>query len=174
MANWEIVPPTLLFQGNLPATPVYRAPNNPFSDYLLKKARSINGRIDSIPKSKSGTRNIVKLLKNKGHVGLVIDQKYNEGIEVDFMGHPAMTSDAFAQLTQKFKTPLIAVKVERLENCKFRVTVFPHINIKDKTSEQIVEASHTMMKEWIFENPEHWLWLHNRWKNKNKDKKKDF
>ncbi len=168
MANWEVVPPALYLQQNFLGTPIYRAPNNPFSDHLLKKMRSINGRIDSIPKSQSGTRNIVKVLKNNGHIGMVIDQKYNEGIVVDFLGHPAMTSDVFAQLSLKYDVPILPIQIERLKGCHFRLTIHPPMKTINKTAKEIVSDSHILLKNWIDKNPEQWLWLHNRWKNKNK------
>jgi len=168
MANWEVVPPALFLQEDFLGTPIYRAPNNPISDYLLKKMRSLDGRINSIPKSQSGTRNIVKVLKDKGHIGMVIDQKYNEGIKSDFLGHPAMTSDVFAQLALKFNVPIIPVQIERISDCNFRLTVHPPLDIKNKKPPEIVDDVHGIMKNWIFNTPEDWLWLHNRWKNKSK------
>ena len=169
MANWEVVPPALLLQQDFLGTPIYRPPNNPFSDYLLKKMRSLGNKINSIPKSQTGTRNIVKVLKNNGHIGMVIDQKYNEGIEVDFMGRSAMTSDVFAQLAIKFEIPIIPIQIERVKGCNFRITIHPHMDIANKEPTDIVNDSHDMLKDWIFQKPDEWLWLHNRWKNKKKE-----
>lgn len=172
LANWEIPPVAAFTQLGLKFTSVYRAPNNPLSDKMLMRARSLKGELQAIPKSKSGTRNLVKILKENGHIGLLIDQKYNEGIEADFFGRPAMTSPAFVQLAQKFDCPLIPIKIERLKNINFRITILPPLEIKDKSIEVIVAESHSLLEEWIKEKPEQWLWLHRRWNSaslKNKD-----
>jgi KDO2-lipid IV(A) lauroyltransferase len=146
--------------------PIYRAPNNPFSDKLLKWARSMGGKLKTIPKSKTGTRQLVKALQEGAHIGMLIDQKYNEGIEADFMGRPAMTSPVYAQLAQKFDIPLIPLRIERTEGPNFRVTVFPPLETRNKNIEEIIDESHKLLGNWIKEKPEQWLWLHRRWDSK--------
>ncbi len=166
LANWEIVPPFLYThynQNNF--VPIYRAPNNPYSDYILKKLRSFNGKLDSIPKSKSGTRKIVASINDGKQIGMIIDQKYNEGIEVDFLGTPAMTSPIFAQLALKYNCPIVPAHVVRVKGANFKLNLLPPMIIKNKTAEQIVKDSHLLLQQWIEQNPEQWLWIHNRWNN---------
>jgi len=138
-ANWEICPPAFYFQTGTKVNPVYRAPNNPFSDWILNKARNLKGALSPIPKSRGGTRHIVKTLQAGEGVGILIDQKFNEGIKADFFGHPAKTSDHFATLAQKFDCPIIPLK--------------------------IVDLTHKILESWINKRPEQWLWLHRRWMN---------
>jgi len=144
--------------------PVYRAPNNPFSDWLLNKTRQVGGKLSPIPKSRSGMREMVKVLQKNNGIGLVIDQKYNEGIEADFMGHPAMTSPIFVQLAQKFDCPIVPLQIERLNGPNFKITVMPPIPTKARSIEDIVNDSHDILEQWVHKNPEQWLWLHRRWK----------
>ncbi len=165
LGNWECCPPALLLQKEFYMHPVYRAPNNPVSDWLLNKARQMGGRLKPIPKSKGGARQMVKILKNNEGIGMLIDQKYNEGIEVDFLGHPAMTFPAFANLPQKFNCPLIPLHIERLKGANFQVTVLPAIPTAGRAIEDIIGDSHALFKTWIEKNPEQWLWLHRRWKS---------
>ena len=173
LANWEVMPGALLHHANFPVHSIYRAPNNPISDYLLMKARTRKNNLKNIPKSKSGTREIVQSIKNNRNIGMLVDQKYNEGIEIDFLGKPAMTSPIFAQLAKKYNCPLYPVSVKRLNGPNFEVTLHDPLRIDDKTNEQIVAESHEYLKTWIFENPEQWLWLHNRWIGKNRRLRKN-
>lgn len=166
LANWEVCPPAMLLQHNFDSMPIYRAPNNPFSDALLKWARSVNGKLKTIPKSKSGTRNIVKALQDGERIGVLIDQKYNEGVAADFLGKPAMTSPAFVQLAQKFNTPLVPLRIERLKGPNFRITILPPVNIENKPMETVLDECHDILGNWITEKPEQWLWLHRRWNSK--------
>jgi KDO2-lipid IV(A) lauroyltransferase len=164
LGNWECCPPAMLLQLNYKNHPVYRAPNNPFSDWLLKRARTLKGELSAVPKSKSGTRHLVKILKNNQGIGMLIDQKYNEGIAADFMGRPAMTSPIFGQLAQKFDCPLVPLQIERLGNTpNFRITVHDPIPTKDRPVEDIVADSHDILEKWIKKHPAQWLWLHRRW-----------
>ncbi len=169
--NWECCPPAIYLQTGYQSASIYRAPNNPYSDWLLKRARSLKGKLSTIPKSKSGTRNIVTALKNNQGLGILIDQKYNPGIKMDLMGAPAMTSPIFAQLAQKFDCPLIPLQIERLKGAKFRITVHPPIKTKDRAVEDIVAQSHDILEKWIKDKPAQWLWLHRRWMSNEEIKK---
>lgn len=163
LANWESCPPTLFKQGQFNASPIYRAPNNPFSDKMLQWARTLGGKIKTIPKSRTGTRHIVKALSDGIFVGFVIDQKYNEGIAVDFFGYPAMTSPIFTQLAEKFKCPVIPIRIERTEKCNFKITIEEPLETQNKKPEEIIANMHMLLENWISEKPEQWLWLHRRW-----------
>ena len=77
LGNWEIAGPALLLQIGLPIGLVYRAPNNPGAAALLDRARSLNGTLKTFPKSPTGTRQFVRHLREAGHAGILIDQKYN-------------------------------------------------------------------------------------------------
>ncbi len=164
LANWEICPIAAHLQHNFDVTSIYRPPNNKTADTVLQKCRSLGGKLKTIPKAISGTRQIVKTLNENGHIGILIDQKYNEGIEADFFGHPAMTSPAFAQLAQKFKCPLVPLKIVRDKGANFTMTIYPALNIDGQSIEEVVKTSHHLLEEWITENPAQWLWLHRRWK----------
>lgn len=161
--NWEVCPPAFWLQTKIKVNPVYRAPNNPFVDKMLNKKRSLNGALTPIPKSRSGTRRLVKTLQSGEGIGLLIDQKFNEGIKANFFGHPAMTSDHFVTLAQKFGCPIIPLQIERVEGINFRITVFKPLDIKDKSINEIVAETHSLLENWISKHPDQWLWLHRRW-----------
>lgn len=123
-------------------------------------------KIKTYPKSSKGMRDVFAALKNKRHIGILIDQKYNQGLAMPFFGRTAMTSPAFVQLAQKFNCPLHPARVERLKGANFHITVFPKMEIEGREVEDVIKETHMMLETWITERPEQWLWLHNRWKNK--------
>lgn len=165
LGNWEICPPAFFLQTGVKVNPVYRAPNNPFVDKVLNKLRTVNGALNPIPKSRAGTRNIVKTLQSGEGIGLLIDQKFNEGMKANFFGHPAMTSDHFVRLAQKLDCPIIPLQIERLKGIDFRITVSDPLDISNKSSDEVVQQTHTILENWIAQRPEQWLWLHRRWMN---------
>ncbi|NCO02947.1 MAG: lipid A biosynthesis acyltransferase [Alphaproteobacteria bacterium] len=163
LGNWEICPLAAALQENYITHSIYRAPNNPLADKLLMKCRNLGGLLQPIPKSKSGTRQIVKRLSNKEHLGFLIDQKYNEGVPVDFFHAPAMTSPAYIQLAQKFDCPLIPAQIERVKGASFKVTIHPPLRTKGVSEAELFAQTHHLLEDWIKQRPAQWLWLHRRW-----------
>lgn len=163
LANWEISATGMMHFFGIAPQLVYRAPNNPYVQKLLDRCRSLKGKISTIPKSSKGARDMIRALQDGDSLGILIDQKYRQGIEADFFGQPAMTSPAFAQLAQKFDVPLVPVRPERLNGAQFRITVYPPIPTKDRSIEDIVTQAHDLLEEWITDRPDQWLWLHRRW-----------
>lgn len=166
-ANWEVAAPSFLLQKDFAMDLIYRAPNNPWVDDVLQKYRSLNGKLKTYPKSKTGMRGVVDALSKKRHIGILIDQKFNGGMEADFFGHPAMTSPVFAQLSQKYQCPLIPAHIERLgHSCHFRVTLHKPILTENRPAADIIRDAHDFLETSIKLNPAQWIWLHRRWKEK--------
>lgn len=165
LGNWEMGPISCYQQTGFITHSLYRAPNNPMVDRILKKARSPDGVLGTVPKSKSGTREMVKILQSDGHIGALIDQKYNEGVEAPFLGRPAMTSTAFIQLAKKFDCPLMPLKMERTQGAHFKIELMAPIDISNDNIEDILQECHNHLEDWIKKKPEQWLWLHRRWKD---------
>lgn len=161
LANWEISAPSLR-QKNIDVDLIYRAPNNPYVKTILDKCRSMDGTLKTYPKSAQGMRQVMMALKQGRRIGILIDQKYNQGIEVPFFGQPAMTSLAFIQLAKKFNCPLIPVQVERIKGANFRVTIHKPMDLS-KDDQTLITEAHTLLENWIRKTPAHWLWLHKRW-----------
>mgnify|MGYP000347603246 CR=1 FL=1 len=161
LGSWEL-PHMVAVENNLPICLVGRYPNNWILACLVKKIRS-HPLVKSVPKGAEGSKDIIRVLKNKGHLGLVIDQRLSEGKALSFFNHPALTAIGPARLAYKYKAPFIPTRVERLKGCKFRVTFYPPMKL-DKTPEETMKEVNKIIEKWIREKPDQWLWLHNRWK----------
>lgn len=166
LANWEMSATGMMHFFGIAPHLIYRAPNNPYVQNLLDECRSLNGAISTIPKSSKGARDMVRALQKGESLGILIDQKYNEGIVADFFAQPAMTSPAFVQLAQKFDLPLVPVRPERINGCQFKITVYPPIPTKGRAIEDVVADAHALLETWIAERPGQWLWLHRRWNSR--------
>ncbi|MGB0720717.1 MAG: lysophospholipid acyltransferase family protein, partial [Bdellovibrionales bacterium] len=164
MANWEINCAAPLVQLGLAVDVTYRAPNNPYVAAILEKIRSFGGRLQAYPKSRSGGRALMKAVREGRNIGILIDQKYNEGVEASFFNQPAMTNPIFVQLAQKFDLPLIPIQIVRVEGAHFRLIIHPALDVQGVAESDIITQAHTLLEGWIREKPEQWLWLHRRWK----------
>ena len=168
LANWEV---TSLGASELGINVhlVYRRANNPFFDKLVMKTRdNVNKKL--FPKGPEGARAIIKKIKNGESVAMLVDQKMNDGIAVPFFGRDAMTAPAIAELSMRYKCPIIPVRVERTTGAYFKITVYPPLNNSIQTdknidSKVIMTEINEMLESWIEEKPAQWLWIHKRWPN---------
>jgi KDO2-lipid IV(A) lauroyltransferase len=106
---------------------------------------------------------MIKALKQGGILGLLIDQKLNEGVTVPFFDMNANTGIAFIDMAKKFDCPLVPMRSIRTES-GFIMDVCPPIETKNRDTLDILNDVHALLEQWIREYPEQWLWLHRRWK----------
>ncbi len=165
LANWEIPALTVARRG-LPIHLIYRAPNNPLTERLFRHRRPGDGEL--IAKGPQGARRLLALLKDGGHLGILVDQKMNDGIATPFFGRDAMTAPALAQFALKFQCPVVPVQTVRMHGAHFRVIHHPPLEITPTGDGRadvaaIMERVNGILEGWIREHPEQWLWVHNRW-----------
>ncbi len=110
-------------------------------------------------------------LRRGAVLGLVIDQHMppGRGIPVEFFGRPASTTPLPAALALATGAALLPVRIERLPKGRLRATVDPPLPVDptaDRRAEiaRITRALNAWLEERIRERPDHWLWLHRRWK----------
>jgi len=131
-------------------------------------ARFRGDRGEFIPKDAIAARGAIAALRRGMHLGLLADQKMNDGIPVPFFGRPAMTAPALAVLALRFNCDVLPLRVERLNGARFRVTVFPPPPLS-RSGDPHADAAALMarvnaiLEEWIRDRPEQWLWVHRRW-----------
>ncbi|MFQ5972970.1 MAG: lysophospholipid acyltransferase family protein [Alphaproteobacteria bacterium] len=164
--NWEVAPALALHRG-LPIHLVYRSPNNPVADWLVRRIRR-HTAVGLLRKSQLGTRQMVKVVRDGGVLGILADQKLSEGVSVPFLGRPAMTPTVVADMALKYGALPIPVRVERTHGSRFRVTVhrpleFESSGDRARDVREAVRRMNDVIGAWIRERPEQWLWLHRRW-----------
>ena len=131
-------------------------------------ARYRGDRGELIPKGAIAARRAIAALRRGTNLGLLADQKMNDGIPVPFFGRLAMTAPALAILALRFDCDVLPLRVERLNGARFRVTVFPPLPLP-RSGEPRADAAALMarvnaiLEEWIRDRPEQWLWVHRRW-----------
>ena len=167
LANWEVQPLVTVNHG-LDVGIVYRKPNNPFVANLIYNTRCKTGNKIQIEKSAQGARHLTRILKDKGIVGMLMDQKLNQGMAIPFFGREAMTAPSIGQFALKYDAVVIPIQIARIKGASFRATVYPPMDIdntgdKEADIRRILTQMNACFEDWIRENPSQWLWLHRRW-----------
>ncbi|HYC05208.1 MAG TPA: lipid A biosynthesis lauroyl acyltransferase [Azospirillaceae bacterium] len=166
-ANWELAALACHKQG-LDIAIVYRAPNNPWVDRLLARARgSLQAML--LPKGKEAARGLVATMRRGGHVGILVDQKLNEGIPVPFLGRDAMTGTLMADLALRHDAPVVPIRVVRQpRGARFRIEALPPLDLprggdRSEAVTACMLAANRLLEGWVRETPGQWLWQHRRW-----------
>ena len=163
--NWEVGPSTIHRLMGASLLSVYRRANNPWVDILQR--RNLGSR-RAVAKGADGGRAVLLHMRRGGHIGLLVDQKQNDGIAVPFMGLAAMTAPGVARLGRHFDCPVVPIRTERLSGARFRLTVLPPLDVA-RTGDRDADDIKTMTRvngviaSWVVARPEQWLWLHRRW-----------
>jgi KDO2-lipid IV(A) lauroyltransferase len=169
IGNWEMLPPILARIG-IPMASFYRALANPGVNEAVNdlRHRAAGVALPMFPKGAMGARGAFAHLNRGGYLGMLVDQKMNDGIAVPFFGSPAMTAPALAQLALRFGLAVAPAHVERLGPARFRLVCEAPIAVPASGDRQadilaLMTAVNQTLERWIRADPAGWLWLHKRW-----------
>lgn len=169
LANFEVMAAVIMASG-VPCQVTYRAANNPYVDALIRQSRERYGIRLFAPKG-DGTRELMAGMKRGDSIALLVDQKYNQGPEVEFFGQPVNASPGAARLALKFDTVMLPLSVVRLPGVRFRVTAHEPIMVnqsEDKAADTLagIQAANRFVEDRVKEHPVDWFWVHKRWPDK--------
>jgi KDO2-lipid IV(A) lauroyltransferase len=169
IGNWEMLPRAADALGMRCAS-IYRAAQNRQVDALVLKLRREASGFEQqfFNKGATGARQALRHLSQGGYLGMLVDQKMNDGIEARFFGRPAMTAPALAAFALKFQCPVIPVLVVREGPARLRIQieeplVLPATGHRQSDILALTQQVNDVLEGWIRKRPESWLWLHRRW-----------
>ena len=144
---------------------IYRPLNNIFLNGIMEKIRINHICKKQIKKGKSGTRELLQLFKGGYSVALMIDQRVSEGIKSKLFGRYALTTTMPAQLVKKYKVEVVPIYIKRENNINFKMYINKPIFFKENdTLEKITDDLNGELEKMILNNPDQWIWSHDRWK----------
>ena len=167
LANWEL-PAVAAAAYRLESAVIYRPPNVGDVADAINRIRAVNmgGLIPSAPDA------IVRAsaaLERGVHVGMLVDQHHDRGIEVMFLGRRCKASPVLARLARHFDCPIHGARSIRLPGHRFRMELTPAIE-PARTADGDIDVVATtqliaqVVEGWVRERPEQWLWQHRRWR----------
>jgi KDO2-lipid IV(A) lauroyltransferase len=169
IGNWEFLQAAAASCGT-PFAGFYRAATNTLADRVIQdvRARAVGRSLPLFNKGAAGARAAMRHLGAGGRLGVLVDQKMNDGITARFFGLPAMTAPAAAALALRYRCPVICGHVERLGPARLCLVAEDPLELPDSGDRQadiaaLTQQINDVIERWIRARPESWLWLHRRW-----------
>ncbi|MEM9011635.1 MAG: acyltransferase [Pseudomonadota bacterium] len=159
--NWEAVRCAAAKTGPAVAF-IRRSFNNRYFD-AAATARVAEAGEPLLPRGATGARALIRHVRAGGAVLILVDQKQTGAPKLDFLGHPAETVLAAAELALKLEVPLIPVAGRRrADGVSFDALFATPIAPTDPTT--MMQQVNNQLGAWIEADPGQWFWLHRRWR----------
>ena len=169
IGNWEMMPVAAARHG-VDIAGFYRPAENRAVDAVVaglrQEAMGVEARL--FPKGAAGARQALRHLGQGGVLGMLVDQKMNDGVEARLFGRPTMTASALAVLALRLRCPVIPAYVRRVGPARFRVVCEAPLALPatgDRAADvlALTQAVNDRLEAWIRAEPSCWLWVHRRW-----------
>ena len=157
--HWEAIRHVLRREG-LETGAIYRPNNNPYYEPIFRAGIELGGR-PIIPKGREGNREVLRHIRAGGFMALLPDQHVRSGEWLTFLGQPALTSIAAAELALRYDAPLVPAFAP-MEDGGLRV-VFEAPIARDAPV-RMMQDFNDRLSSWVTRHPSQWHWLHRRWK----------
>ncbi|MEL6953252.1 MAG: lysophospholipid acyltransferase family protein [Pseudomonadota bacterium] len=159
--NYEAGRAALVRRGFEPGG-LYRPLKNAYANaHYVATMQSFGGPV--FPRGRDGLKNLVRFIRGGGQAVMLIDQFYQGGEALDFLGQPALTSLSAAELALKYDALLVPFYATRqASGLDFEIEVeapIPHTDPRTMT-----QALTDSLAKRIKAQPEQWFWVHRRWK----------
>jgi KDO2-lipid IV(A) lauroyltransferase len=165
LGNWEVTAGAVAHR-NTPLTVVYSPNRNPAIERRIYRYRQAL-RCGLVPKQ-SAARPLVKALSAGESVGLVVDQRVEDGVLIPLFGRAAPTTILPARLALKFRASIVPVQCQRLDGPRFRITFHEPLRPEDVPHGSDPEIALTTringhIEDWVRGQPADWYCVSWRW-----------
>lgn len=166
---WELL--GTFVASHYPLKVVGAALYDPRLDAILVAERERAG-YESLPRDASGTRRILRWMKQGGLLGILIDQDTRvDGEFVDFFGRPAFTPAGPVVIAERTGAALVPLAIYMNEDGTHTVEVRPELHLQntgDARADRLANVAKCSkaVEAFIREHPAQWVWMHERWKTK--------
>lgn len=163
---WELIPRAISLMGYDTAV-VTRKLGSGKTTSMVDDLRSRHG-IETIDRG-SGLHSLMGALRRGAAVGILIDQD-TLGVEsgfVNFLGLPARTPVGPAKIALRFDVPVLTLHISGRDAGRYLVEIDEPLDLDDYRGKngylELTADLTARIEEWIREEPEQWIWIHDRW-----------
>jgi len=167
--NWELIALAVGRLTGIPFTIIVQRQNNHLVDEVINRHRTLFGN-RVVPKGAS-IREILRTLQERRVVAIAPDQSGpTEGPYVTFFGRTVSAHQGPAVFALKSGAPVIMGFMVRQQDGAYEVTLeeVPSADLtayNDQTMLELTQRYTSLLEKYIRRYPDHWLWLHRRWKH---------
>lgn len=164
--NWEVAPPRLTDMG-IPLSGYAGQQHNPVFDKLINDIRRAGG--EEVISKGVVMRGLLQALKNNRALALVADQyDTHKRLYVSFFGRPVSAAPGPATIARRTGAPIVFFKSVREGLFRYRGSFrkMPY-RVTDDEERDVLEITQSLfdaLEEAIRENPDHYFWMHNRFR----------
>jgi len=168
--NWEWLAQRIALQGS-PFYVVARPLDNPYFNERVNEWRGRHG--NQVLNKRVAANQILHLLRAGESVGFLLDQNTAEkdAVFVDYFGHPAATNKGLAVIALRTRSPVLPVFIlrEKGREDRHRLVIEKPLTLirSGKLQEDVVANTAIFtqkIESYVRQYPDHWLWVHRRWK----------
>jgi Kdo2-lipid IVA lauroyltransferase/acyltransferase len=167
--NFELLMAAHALYGN-PVAILHRPLRNPLIDAAVEAVRKRPG--NQMIERKGGGAAIRAVLQRAGVVAMPIDLDVRHGVFVDFFSLKASTSTSLARLAITTNRPAVPGFIVREGNTlHHRMLALPPLEVvrEGNRQEAVLETTQRatrVIEDMIRQYPDHWNWIHRRWKTR--------
>lgn len=170
LGNWEAMG-AYINKRIAPAHVLVKKVGGGSMNQFVEDVREHNGFRWVKRKSKGdGLRGILKVLAAGEVVGFVMDQSRPGEPKLPFFGTPAKTNTSFAAIWRKKPAPIVPAFIHRKKLGHHVLEFMPALDMVTTDSKEQDILDHSVLfnhevEKAVRRYPEHYFWLHNRWKS---------
>ena len=174
--NFEMYAKAGLFIPGFELSTTYRGFQQKWLDRLILSLRNKSGTKFFERRSEGGK--LRSFMKRQGTItGLLADQSAGRsGLRLSFLGRPCSVTPAPAIFALRYNLRLHGCFCRRLGLGHWEIELYPEIptrlNGQARPVEEIMYDINSLYESFILEDPANWFWVHNRWKNPDRAKKR--
>jgi Kdo2-lipid IVA lauroyltransferase/acyltransferase len=166
LGSFELLPIGCAILGTQ-ITTLFRPPNNPYIAKYLHSTRL--AKMGDLVASDSGAAfALAATLERGGNIGILVDQKFNNGISTTFFGRECDTNPILPMLARRFECDVYPSRCMRLPGNRYRIEIEKPIEFARNADGDIdikaaTQQLNDVVERWVREDPAQWMWFHKRW-----------
>lgn len=170
LGNWDLAACAIAAQG-IPMNAITRSLRSKGVEAWWFGQRERLG-LHLIP-AKGSAREILRKLKGGEMIAMVLDQnrREGEGIFLDFLGVPALVTDAPARFAVRSGAAFVTFHAHMEPGGRHRLVFEPEIPVppgvgEDEAVRRMTEEAVRRIERRILDDPAQWIWMHRRWRTR--------
>ena len=160
--NYDVVRAGVIARG-FSVGGIYRPMNIPqFNEIYVETISKVGTPLFS--RGRRGMAEMMRFLKEGGTLAVLIDQRLNNGVALNFFGHTAYTALSFAELALKYNATVVpCYGIRQPDGLSFRAVL--EAPVPHTTPEEMTQALNDSLEAQVRAHMGQWFWIHNRWKD---------